>query len=450
MINKIVHNDKLLFILISVIFGLVLFNANIFGDDLYFMHIANGTINDYFARSIEMYSNWSSRVLINFLIFFFNDNNIIYWVIFMVISMYALLYSFSKLFTDNDKSAYLFVASLILLFPYEYLASAGWISTTITYFSPIAFGFLSLVPIKKAFTNENYRGYEYILYPLSLIFGANNEQIMFVILGCYVVAFIYLLINKKVNTVIIINLILAIISALYIGLCPGNTIRKAQEISGYFPTFESLNILSKFDLCFSHTMNWLFFDNSFITICLLILCILTFIKYKDICIRIISLIPVVFTVIINFIKGGFAYLFPYLSNLTNNISIHGLVTSTNRGSLNIFITYMVWVLLLLCILITVIKLSNDFKTLLSSLTFLVFGFGSRMALMFSPTIYRSGNRTSSMFIFTIFAIIVSLYSNNLDNIKNSKFKNFLTYYLPILLIILNLINIIYIFSTISS
>lgn len=438
-------NNKLLYLVISIIFGVILAFSSSFGDDLYLMHANDISFIDSFNKALELTSTWSSRILINTLIFFFNDNHIILWAISMAISMYALLYALDKLFV-KEKSVLcsLLIVTTVLLIPYNLLSTAGWISTTCTYFIPISLGFLSLIPIKKCLDNEEYKWYEYVIYGLALIFASNNEQVSVLILLAYIVSTIYFIINKKKSIFVYIELLLTILSFVYIVVCPGNWNRESSEVANWFPTYGMLNIFNKFDICFSTTMKWLFFENNFICIVCLILTILIFKKYKETTTRIISLFPTVITLVCGPFKSIFELIFPYISNINNIISINGLLTAVNRGNLEVFTTYFIWVLLLVSILITVIKLADNFKTLLIVLVLLISGLASRFAIMFSPTIYASGYRTCLVLVVCVLVSVLVLLLEHLNYFKDKKILP----YILIVLIILNIINLIYTVSTI--
>lgn len=167
-------------ILLSVFFALILAFARMSCDDVAAMRVENGTLLSYLKKSIDMYDTWTSRVLVNFVVFIFTDHNPVYWAIFEGISMFVLLMAIKKLFiskTDNEAEVVV-MSCLVLLFPYWQLSSAGWIATVTTYFSPIAFGMVSLIPIRRILRGEKIAWWEYVWYFGCLIYGANNEQMM--------------------------------------------------------------------------------------------------------------------------------------------------------------------------------------------------------------------------------------------------------------------------------
>lgn len=415
------NNKNYLYILVAALFSVVLFFATMFGDDLYLMHIDGSGLIDYWNKAYSMYYTWSSRVIINFFVYFFTNHSLIYWVIFMGISMFTLLYSFDYLFSNNKKYSSIFIIFVIMMFPYKELSTAGWISTTVTYFSPIAFGFLSLIPIKKTLDNKKSSIIELIIYALALIFACSNEQVMALVLACYGVAFVYFLATKRINHNIIIQLALAFISAVIVVKCPGNYLRKADEIANWFPTYNSISSIAKINICFSTTMKWLLFDTSFFPFFSLLLTCLVFMNKKDMFNRIISLVPTVILVLCNYLKKITSSLLPYLSSLNKNIPYYGLVNAGQIDKFEMFIIYIIWVLVMVIILYEIIIISDSLATLLASFTLIGAGFISRMAMSLSPTIYASGFRTAAVFIFCLMAVLVLLINKSKTNLYKYRF-----------------------------
>lgn len=410
------NKKNYLYILVATLFSVVLFFATMFGDDLYLMHINGSRLIDYWNKAYSMYFTWSSRVIINFFVYFFTNHSLIYWVIFMGVSMFTLLYAFDYLFSNNKKCSSLFIIFVIMLFPYKELSTAGWISTTVTYFSPIAFGFLSLIPIKKTIDNKKTSIIELIIYALALIFACSNEQVMALMLACYSVAFVYFIATKRINYNIIVQLVITLISALIVIKCPGNYLRKADEIANWFPTYNSISSIAKINICFSITMKWLLFDTSFFPFFSLLLTYLVFMNKEDMFNRIISLVPTAILVLCNYLENITSSLMPYLSSLNKDIPYYGLVNAGQIDNFEMFIIYIIWVLVMVIILYEIIIISDSLATLLASFTLIGAGFISRMAMSLSPTIYASGFRTAAVFLFCLMAVLALLINKSKTNL----------------------------------
>ena len=115
----------------------------------------------------------------------------------MGVSLFVLLTAISALFVAADKRwGNTIAAGLVMLYPFTELGSAGFIATMTTYLSPIAFGMMALVPIRRMLGRERLCWYEMLGYCACLIFGANNEQMMIVILSVYTVFLGYSLFTR--------------------------------------------------------------------------------------------------------------------------------------------------------------------------------------------------------------------------------------------------------------
>ncbi len=403
---------------VSVMFAVLFSFANMAGDDVGGMHVEQGNFLSYWNRSVSMYYTWASRVLVNFVVFIFTDNNPIYWAIFNGISMFVLIEALKILFADqhDDNTSNILIVCMVMLFPYWHLSSAGWMATVTTYFSPLAFGLLSLVPIKKILRDEKISWWEFVLYLLCLIYGANNEQVMVVILSCYLVAFGWnCMMKKSWNLYLTINMLASVASAIFTVTCPGNAARKVAEIKNWFPAYEQMNIIDKAELGYETVAQWLVFGNNifFEAICLLLF-ILVWKKYSDSIIRWIAAIPVFITIAFGPAMSLIAGIYPQINSLGAAIPYWGLVNSQNRGGLGPYFEFLVMTLCLVIVLVNIFLLCKNLEQLVITLTLVVSGFLSRVAMGISPTIYASGIRTNTVMIFCIIAAVGYIFSINTD------------------------------------
>lgn len=437
-----------LFCFVSCCFVVIFCFATMFGDDISSMRVEGGSLLAYWNKALELYTTWSSRVLVNFVLYFFTDHNPMLWALYMGICVFVLMYAFSVLFTNkNNKMASAVIVALITSYTFKDISTAGWIATTTTYFGPTAFGFFSLIPIKKAWLNERLKWYEYIIYAVSLIYAANNEQVMVVILGAYVTAFIYFLFNRKSQVFIILQLILSIASCLFVMTCPGNMVRKGVEIR-WFPTYGMLNKIDKIDLGYATTMKWLFFENNpYVLYVLILFVFLIWKKYKSATLRIMSTVPALLMLFTGPLKTVSEYLFPNLIELTNDISTYGLVTTENRGGPVQLGVYIVWAALIIIICIEIVLLSERLSSLLACIVLICTGTASRLIMGFSPTIYASKYRTCEVMAFCIIAVGCLIYGQYANSyILTDKEKKAVSY-ASYGLLLFNLINLFFLVAT---
>lgn len=383
------------------------------GDDIGFMRVQERTISACWKQAVNMYETWSSRVLINFVIFIFTSIcPTIMWGVYMGVSMYILQKAFSLLFLEKDvegrKKYNLLISALILAFPFAEMVEAGWISVSCTYFGPIAFGFMSLVPIKKVNRKEKMKWWEYPAYVFCLIYGANNEQMMVVIVCSYLVALGYYLFKHQCTAFITIMGVLSAACLIFILTCPGNRERMTSELIHNNPTYSMLNFVNKLELGMSTAVRYLLFGNKlYVLIVCVCFSILIFEKYNDIMFRIISCVPIVVVGMLGFMKDIISKLYPSVEILTKAIPHDGLINAQNAGGGGYAICqYFVMGITVITICIEVFLLQDNIEGILKCFTFLFSGVASRVAIGFSPSIWVSGSRTCAVMNYCIIATAI--------------------------------------------
>lgn len=408
------RNQTILFVTFSIFFAFVLSFAQIIGDDIGGMRVLDGNLKAYWEYALYVYEVWSSRTLVDFVIFIFTDSPIIVWAIAMGIAFFAFLKTFTVLCgAEGEDSVGLLALCLLLLFPYKDLGSGGWMSVTGTYYIPVAFGFAALIPIRKKVLKERMKWWECIIYALFLTYAANNEQMLIILLACYGLSTIYFLCNKRFPVYNILMLAILGASTVYMMKCPGNASRTLREMKGRFPLFESLTMVDKADMGISTTMHWLFFGNQvFFVFCTIILTVLVFERYAKSNMKWIALGPAAFAVLFGPLQELTLKLFPYMEWLVKDIPEMGLVTPSNRGNMAVFGSYFVVGIILCMFLLVIILLQNNVEQLLTVLCILGAGIACRAAMGFTPNIYASRERTFAIMNFCIIAVTIFSFAWN--------------------------------------
>jgi hypothetical protein len=381
------------------------------------MRVENGSLADYWRYAVGMYSTSSSRVLVNFVVFLFTDRqSFLPWVIYMGVSLYLLMYTFSALFSqkDHERDCNIVIAGLIMLFPFRFLNSAGWVTTTTTYLGPMACGFFSLLPLRKVNEGRKIKGYTWPLYMLALVYGANFEQMMVVILGSYLAGVIYLCFRRKFHPLLFIQLLLALASFAVILLCPGNYARKNFEIANWYKDWGMLNLVDKADLGYATTMQMLCYGSQ---ICLIASgCLFTFLlwkKYRRPAYAMTAGVPSILMILLGPLRSLTLTLYPDVHLLTDDIERNGLVTVSNRGNVQALGRYIVWAAMLSLLCAALILLQDHIREILVSFVLIGAGTASRLVLGFSPTIYASASRTFTIMFFCIIGVACYVYANSI-------------------------------------
>lgn len=330
-------NVDFIFIVTSILMFIICKFAQMGGDDIYSMRVQEGTIAACWEKAIYFYEVWSSRVLVNFVVFIFTSRNTIVWALYMGVSMYILQKAFSLLFLEkgiDGKRYNLLISAMVLSFPFAEIAEVGWIATSCTYFGPIAFGFMSLVPIKKVSKGEKMKWWEYPAYIFCLIYGANNEQMMVVIVCSYLITVGYCLFRHQCNIFLITMVLLSITSLAFILTCPGNYGRETAELVSNNPTYGMLDSVNKFELGMSTAVRYLLFSNKlYVLIVCVCFSVLIFEKYNDIMFRIISCIPIAVVGLLGVMKDTLSKFYPSIGVITQEVSQNGLISNNTGGIL---------------------------------------------------------------------------------------------------------------------
>ena len=410
--------EDFIFILIAVLVGAIFSAAKIAGDDKSVIDSMNGySVSEAWSIEAGLWFTWSSRVFVNFIARSLMGLPRWGWCIYMCGSMYVLQKAISDLFiTYNKKFWNLFIAFLICIMPWHQVTTAGWIATTATYFGPIAFGIFGLVPIAKVIRNEKMSMRKKIFCSIALFYGTNVEQMMVVALGCYLAMMLYMILKKRKSYYILVNLILVIIELINFIICPGNNNRGIAEIAKWFPNYGMMDFLDKTDIGIFSTLSYIFFDNSFsfIIVILLILSCLVFKTIKDMEYRVLGTYSLVILILVGPLKDITIKLLPNLQYLTTSVPTEGMINVNNVCDTLTFYRYCFCTMIVFGIVATIALVSRKIIDFIIPMCILAFGFASRVAIGFSPTVYASGSRTFEVFFICIIMAGVYTISNSIE------------------------------------
>ena len=428
--KQINEREDLVFLIVSVLFGIIMSFAKMGGDDAAIINaMHNFSIMDAWQQEKLNWVRWSSRILVNFVNRCMLGLPHWIWSFYLAISMFVLLKALSELFVKNNKKfCNLFIVCIVLMMPWQQLSTAGWICTTGTYFGPVAFGIMGLVPIAKCYKKIRCSLLETIFYAVCLIYGTNIEQMMVIAVGCYTVAVIYFVLKKRNAKLIFANFCVTMMSVVNFLRCPGNSSRQLSEEATWFPTFSMLNKVDKVDIGLFTTLRNIFLDNSFLFI-LIIIITMSFIankKYVGKNYKYIAFFPTIALMLLGPFKNFLMLFFPHISGIYSEWSEYGLFTVDNAKGISAYAIYLILMIMLLSILLLIILVSNSIEDLIVYVTILALGLISRIAIGLSPTIYVSGTRTFEVFYMCIIIVGVKVFAENIVVEKmNAKTVNIL-------------------------
>ena len=365
------------------------------GDDVNFAIRAKSmTFTDF---NIYKYYNWSSRQLIESVLYFISVHSHV-WMLLnsLVITIIAKL--IEAIFCNHTIKMKILCCIGTLIYPLIDMSSAGWMATTINYYWPLGAILINLYYLKKANNFIKLKWYEFIISSIALLFAANLEQGFAILLGTYFFYIIYCFINKrKISFFVILNIVLIIASGTYIFTCPGNWVRKKQEIKNWFPDFGTLSFFRKIEIGISSTVYPILFKNNVPMLFLSSTLLIIINTFKNSLVKASTMIIFVMTLV-------FGVLGKY-----------GILSLSNLKS---FVPYIMFLIEFITLLIIILFLIKDNRKNIDIFIILLIGFGSRFMLCFSPTVWVSGNRTALFFYFSMIIASCLLISRYHHIIKN--------------------------------
>lgn len=413
-------------IIISLFFALITISVKKTGDDLDFKVLANNSSLFDFLSS--RYNSWSSRLLIESLLYFFTKHNIILWQICNIIVFSVLIFVLSYLFNPKKKvSVNWFLAGLLFLMPFfSSASSAGWIATIVNYHWPITAFFICMIPIKKTLSGQKTNQLLNLLYIPLAFFAANNEILSALLLIVAVVMFTFLLVKKKFNLYICILFCVALISIIFFLTCPGNASRKVSEIATWFPNFNELTFFTKILLSLTVFYNFVVFTGSWLFIAVSsIIALAVFKKHKKILYRAIAITPVAIAIILNLFASQHWSLSWHIFDTNASFNIQNLGLMSFKYYLPATFSF---IITFGCMAVSLLLLFGKSVKSIAALTIFFIALASQLCMAFSPTIHASTTRPTIMTYFCLVAIgtfVFEFYTNNLKKTEQSKNQAFL-------------------------
>lgn len=455
-IKKIYENGTYALILLFILeIILIMFvTPNLYDDEWFIKQVTNEInpeTNEVIEHTItgfvqERYFNWSSRVIIEFILCLTLKTSKYLWILLEALMVTIVGYSISKIFVkDNKKANNSILISMILIYPYTIMHQAGWAATTINYMWPLAMCLFALIPIKKIWYNEKIKFFEYPFYTAALLFAGNHEQASSILVCFYILFTIIMIIrDKKVKPYMIIQSILVLSSIIFILTCPGNYIRQEEEMRRFID-FGMLTFLDKFVLGFTSTFGQIIANQNIVyTLLTSLLAIYVFSNYKEKLYRVISLVPVVSMLVFGHLSSITFEMFPNLEIFYELLTTKDvLLTVANCNKIYYTFPIIFTFVNFICIGMSLLLLTKKYK---NNIVFLIYlaGLASRVIMGFSPTVFVSKTRTMIFFDFAM--IIMSFLIWQQLNNKKTKGINYINGIITLTAVIQYINVLVYIYS----
>lgn len=361
------------------------------------------------------YGAWSSRIFINVMTLIMGKLPHIIWILLDSAMALLAVWSISCLTREGDreeKRVTAFLTAMFALYPFSHMATAGWKATTVTYLWALACGLYAMIPIQRWLREEKIQRWEYPLFFLAILYGANQEQMSAVLTGIYGCTMFYVLCRagrkEKAQTkqlwflcILFLASAAAFLSALF---CPGNGVRMGDETAAWFADYGRLTLINKLEIGVSSAGYELFYNGN---LCFLVfsglLLLLVFEKYQEKEYRMIAAVPFTAGIVTGPLFPVLAVLFPGLEKWKTALTSYGTITVENYTERFRYLPLIGICFIIGCILLTFYLIyENSWKTCAMCVIFLI-GYASRVVLGFSPTVWASSYRT---YLFLYMAVIV--------------------------------------------
>jgi len=379
-------------------FGLISLDYAVLSDDIFFYNLSKEQNLSEFL--IWRYFSWSSRIIIEAILFLVVSFGTFFQVLFVV-----MLYLFCALALKHLLKPQTLLQNVIICFmlasiPFCFIKNTGWIATSANYLFPLIFGIISF----KSLYNPK-PSFSYGLFLILATFVASSMEqlcvIMVLIFGC--VGLYHLLKYKKIMWFYIIQIELCLFNIALFAFCPGNSFRFGREMRNYLLDFAQWGYFTRLYKGLSHTMDY-FFDEPFclllVALNIIIFNILAYSKRTKIFCFCSLIISAITTFLIFFWHEDMHIFFI----IDNKLGWY----------------YLLFAFLFLCLIFSLFLLYKNTAFFYINLLFLFVGLLSSAILGLSPTLYASSVRIFFYFIFILYMLPFISITNNYDKLSEDK------------------------------
>lgn len=354
---------------------------NVYDDAIYSQLPA--TINWFYERYFE----WSSRLIIEFVLIFLCKHSILFFKIITLAILLAMPIVFSNIL---EKKFSMYCYGVCFLFGFESMGTAGWIATFTNYY------YVFFCLLISAYTLR-LKNPSILLIFLPVLYATNHEQGLFIFL-CVIIAHLY---SGQYNKQLYIASCITLVMLLFVALSPGNEFRYYSEIQTWNPQFVSQTFFYKAYLGISTTLYKYTLVPS-IPMLFLLFCI-AMNKYK--CIKKSSYI--IFTI---FTLQAFHHVFLQGQNIAEAKIPYIYAESIKEISLSQLFFIILSIYIFMYIIYLCYSLLHE-KEKKQAIFILMVGLLSRFLIGFSPTLFVSRTRTYIFCEFSILAVAYIFFSH---------------------------------------
>ena len=338
---------------------------------------------------IWAYQNWSARTLIDIVMCVNNWLPHLFWRIANPLVITACAYAFYRLAGDTKSAPAAWIAcGFMLLYPWQVMDSAGWVTTTAVYLWPTAAALLSLLPVAGLLRGEKPPKRHCILSLAGILYASNMEQILIILLVLLLAAISYsLLCRRRAHWLLWGQAGACLANLVWILASPGPKARFVGEAVSWYPNFGMKSFFSKLELGVSHTLSAVVFSRDFIFFFFsVLLAWLVFLRHKSVLYRVMALVPVLVCSIFGMYQKYTLLLLPQFVFFTEAVGGEGTIALSNANSPAAYLPMLLlYATFALCLVNIYLALGHT-PAAAGAVCVVCAGALSRVALGFSPTV----------------------------------------------------------------
>lgn len=333
--------------------------------------------------------------------------SMMWWKVFDTGVYVVLAMLMTRIFTKNRWYHALLVCLLILVFPFNYMMSAGWIATSANYLYPFVGALVLVRMIKYVLEDQKIPVFMYFAAALSIIYTTNQDQTAVALLAGLVIYLVYLHIMKAEHRLKKTTLGIFLSSlAMYIAyfLLPGHLGRMSSdstdEMDLWFPEYIDWTFGDKVFHGYTSTVANLFFNDVLIFTLFVGLLLVISLRQKNPLKIAVGCIPFLGVTLSHYMdKGQFIYYFERSIGMPELMPI-GVFS----------FPFILSIIMLVSIFATVWLNLDKLEHKLFITLLLVLGAGTREMMGFTATIYASSYRTFTFFLYAIIICCIILFN----------------------------------------
>lgn len=380
-----------------------------------------------FDTYISSQAVWSSRMIISTFGIPFSRRPIMLWGLADTAVMLLLTVLLDSRFNEEKRAGKtVFIMSVIFIFPFSIMSTAGWIATTQNYLWIVPAGLYVILIIKRIGEAQRISVIQYLLTGVLFLIAMDIEVgvvALFIIFLGYSALQIW---NRRKNIYVYILTVLSMLRILFDVFWQGNVSRYQSDTMNYYPDHGMLGFFDKVVLGIS-TSAYTIYIVYWIPVLLLTLmiCLIVFENHEDIFSRTAGVISAAVAGIYPFaflISKQFGSLYDVVSGYDAK---YGLISFSNYMKLNGYLLLFIWGMGLFCTAYSIFIIRREIKNAFIWIVYLIAGFASQFIMGFSATVYLSANRTASWLFFAILICLTGIYME--WNPRHAKMKSMITY-----------------------